>query len=331
MTTKVRNSNFELLRIIAMLFIVIWHISIHAQRGELATHNIAIAFTTTGVNLFVLISGFFRIKLKWKSLITILGTVIFFYTITLFLGTFLRDKQPTSRELMRFIGIISLNHWWFIRCYIELMLLSPLINLFLNKCNEKQYLYTLSILILMASVSGFIFGNPLNDNGRTTFQFLTIYILGDSIRRFNLMDIMATKTLILTYAIATAGIFLCTQITEKAYFYNNPFIIIASVSLFCLISKKSFYNKRINTIAKYMLPVYLLQESTIGAGTYSLLYKFGSTVNFDGMRYYGILILYVILLFVGAVIMENTRRFIMNKPIDTISKYLDKKLDFFSF
>ena len=63
MQPKVRNSNIELLRIIAMTFIVIWHISVHAQKGELNSHNYIVAFCTTGVNLFILISGYFGIKL----------------------------------------------------------------------------------------------------------------------------------------------------------------------------------------------------------------------------------------------------------------------------
>ena len=61
MNTKVRKSNIELLRIIAMMFIVIWHISVHAQKGELNSHNYIVAFCTTGVNLFILISGYFGI------------------------------------------------------------------------------------------------------------------------------------------------------------------------------------------------------------------------------------------------------------------------------
>ena len=79
MNTKVRNSNIELLRIIAMMFIVIWHISVHAQKGELPSHNYIAAITTTGVNLFVLISGYWGIKLKWKSLLNILSIVVFYY------------------------------------------------------------------------------------------------------------------------------------------------------------------------------------------------------------------------------------------------------------
>ena len=64
MNTKTRNSNIELLRIIAMMFIVIWHISVHAQKGELPSHNYIISITITGVNLFLLITGYFGIRLK---------------------------------------------------------------------------------------------------------------------------------------------------------------------------------------------------------------------------------------------------------------------------
>ena len=55
-----------------MTFIVIWHISIHAQKGEAATHDFITATTTTGVNLFLLITGYFGLKLRWKSYLNII-------------------------------------------------------------------------------------------------------------------------------------------------------------------------------------------------------------------------------------------------------------------
>ena len=64
---KERQSNIEFLRVIAMIFIVLWHVSIHAQKGELPTHNYIGAVTTTGVNLFLLITGYFSLKLRWNS------------------------------------------------------------------------------------------------------------------------------------------------------------------------------------------------------------------------------------------------------------------------
>lgn len=64
-----RESNFELLRIVAMTFIVVHHFFIatgkvdyfHAGRygGEFAN-----SFLVCGVNCFILISGYFGIKLR---------------------------------------------------------------------------------------------------------------------------------------------------------------------------------------------------------------------------------------------------------------------------
>ena len=124
---KQRNSSYELLRIIAMCFIVIGHISTHAQKGELASHNYISAICTTGVNIFILISGYFRIRINWKSLLTLYATCMFFYAISILGNLWIFNEQPDEGYAYPIISPVH-SPWWFINCYLQLMLLSPLIN-----------------------------------------------------------------------------------------------------------------------------------------------------------------------------------------------------------
>ena len=76
---SVRQSNFELLRIVAMIFILILHVD-HLSFGFPSTQEIAAspfsAFLRTwletiavvAVNSFVLISGYFGIRYRWSGL-----------------------------------------------------------------------------------------------------------------------------------------------------------------------------------------------------------------------------------------------------------------------
>ena len=66
MKKKIRQSNFELMRIISMFFIVIWHIIVH---GGLLNNTIGVnhfliqlilCIIVVHVNSFILISGFFQ-------------------------------------------------------------------------------------------------------------------------------------------------------------------------------------------------------------------------------------------------------------------------------
>ena len=330
MTTKVRNSNIELLRIIAMLFIVIWHISIHAQKGELASHNYILALTITGVNLFVLISGYFSIKLNWKNLLTLVGTVAFYNLASIILKWQITGATPKPGEIAGCFPPICNAHWWFINCYFMLMLLSPIINIALEKATDKQYKYTLSILLFTSCISGFFFKNFINMTGYNTFHFITIYVLGNAIKKFHLPSRLSTKQFACTYILSTLCIFVLSFFTSRTIFYNNPLIIISALSLFCLFANLDFKSKAVNYVATFMLPVYLLQDSSTGTIIYKYLYQNGLQMDFRGLDYYILMGLYVTTLLASAYVLESIRRFVLTKPINAISKYLTKKLDFFS-
>lgn len=76
--TFVRQSQFELLRILAQFFIVTYHILlvfVYPTTGESIYKALWLPFHI-GVLLFILISGYFGIKPSVKGLIKLLGIVI---------------------------------------------------------------------------------------------------------------------------------------------------------------------------------------------------------------------------------------------------------------
>lgn len=90
-----RQSNAELVRIIAMLMIVIHHFSYHCLYPNTKCLGASMdwdelliqfghCFVFIGVNLFILVSGFFGIKTKVKGFLR-LYSFIFFYTFLKYL------------------------------------------------------------------------------------------------------------------------------------------------------------------------------------------------------------------------------------------------------
>ncbi len=65
-----------------MMFIVVGHVVMHGFHGEVPCYDGIRALTVTGVNLFVLISGWFNIRLTWKSLLNLLGLVLFYQVLS---------------------------------------------------------------------------------------------------------------------------------------------------------------------------------------------------------------------------------------------------------
>ena len=148
----IRKSNFELLRILAMLMIVIFHIAKHGDIvGQYKYIPLSInktwiyilrAFGKLGVNIFVLISGYFLIsKTKIKiSRIIKLWLQIAFYCIGIYLLFVILGKEPfhIRRFLVTLIPIAS-GEWWFATSYFILYLFSPFINTFLTKLTKTNY------------------------------------------------------------------------------------------------------------------------------------------------------------------------------------------------
>ena len=72
--SSTRSSNIELLRIICMLLIIIGHIIMNHHDDNVTEYfisHILRPFTVVGVNVFVIISGYFGINYKTDRLITI--------------------------------------------------------------------------------------------------------------------------------------------------------------------------------------------------------------------------------------------------------------------
>lgn len=330
MTTKTRNSAFELLRIIAMAFIVIGHISLHAQKGKLDSHNYIIALCTTGVNLFILISGYFGIKLSWKSLLKFVSTIVFYNIITTILKWGITRTPPDIDSIKILLEPFKESSWWFINCYFNLMLLSPIINVALNKCTERQLKYFLGVLLFISCISGFCFRNSINPNGYNTFQFVTMYVLGNAIHRFDLPTRFSTRKLLIVYILCTYAIYICSFIIMyRSTFYNNPLIIVSAVCLFCLISKIDIRSSLVNRTASYMLPIYLLQDSPLGFKIYNILYSKGCELNFTGWEYANILVIYIVVLLTSTFILETTRQLLLNKLINNASNSLKEKVNIF--
>ncbi|MBQ8364373.1 MAG: acyltransferase family protein [Bacteroidaceae bacterium] len=327
---KERASNIELLRIIAMTFIVIWHISIHAQKGEAATHDFITATTTTGVNLFLLITGYFGLKLRWKSYLNIIAMVIFYSLLSIVINYYVFGYQPSIKDVFKAVNPFGITAYWFVDYYIILLLLSPILNIIKDRATNKEYIYLIGILVYLSCIIGLLFGRTINKNGYCIMQFITIYYIGDAIKRFKLTNRISNKYLIAIYIASTfilyiGGIF---NIPGRAA-YNNPILMAAAISLFCIVAKMQFASKHINSYAKCMFPVYLIHEGLFGKNIYYLLYEIGAKQNYYSHEYALSLLFYIVVLFVGAAIIENIRRAIMDKPIEMLCNFLNKRINIF--
>ena len=139
-----RDSNFELLRILCMCFVIGGHIVMKYDDGGFGTTeyyigNILRSFFMVSVNCFVLISGYFGIKLNYKKLMKMLIQVLFYsifiYLITIIFGI---HTIELKKDILLFIPIIS-KRYWFITIYFVLCIISPILNLIISNIDKDQF------------------------------------------------------------------------------------------------------------------------------------------------------------------------------------------------
>ena len=152
MDRKDRSSNFELLRIFAMLLIITYHYALFSNfrfsAGTLSFNRLfyqsMLLDGKTGVNLFVMISGYFMVKSRGvrTSKVLQLWGQCFFWIVGIWLVFHKRITgfggmpQDTFRGKLFFL---SSGVQWFISTYMVMYLLSPYINVMLTSLSRTMF------------------------------------------------------------------------------------------------------------------------------------------------------------------------------------------------
>lgn len=287
---KQRDSNIELLRILTMLAVVILHINNSQMGGVITivkddkTMTAMVKFFESlcvcAVNVFVIISGYFLAKTYKRNLfktIELLFQVVLisvlYYIISVLLGW-----TEFSWKLLIFNCVVK-N--WFVVLYVVLYIISPYINILIDRLNAKGYSLLLIILFAIFSIYPTIMDlveSKLNTDilgvstigmygsqfGYTIVNFVLLYLIAGFIRKF---DISIKKRFSsVGIIISCLIIFLWSYVNENtAWSYCNPFVIIEAVMCFMFFKNLNIGKSIIiNTISKASFMVYLTHSCFLG-------------------------------------------------------------------
>lgn len=333
---KQRSSNFELLRIVAMLFIISFHYVYKSGYvfDSLTIHSVIIKsfyfLGELGVNLFILITGYFQVKGKFsiEKLIKLILEVSFYYIFTFFIHNYIyiyidgaSFTYSIKKIFLLFFSFIF-NSYWFITAYILLYILSPFLNKFVSKISQNDFKKLLLVLLSLYCAIPTVLG-LLNNSTETLFYYsrfiwlIIIYLLGAYIRLYSLKFFSKKKNTILiaacSFTVMVIGIiiiyvfrdfFAKIGTTEVAYFWtpNSIPMLLLSVAIFELFKDiKLKYNKIINTLASTTLGIYLLHDSVLNKYIWKNIFR---TLKCLNSKYYLLYILAssIIIFLVGAII-----------------------------
>jgi len=288
---RMRNSNIELLRIVGMFLIIIGHFAWHT-RWSLANSDLVMKSSIDslwvggklGVNIFVLISGYFLIKssFKKKSFIRV-WLVAYFYTIVAYLMSLIFGLDTfnikTLFKVIFLVGAGKLN--WFVTAYLIMYLLSPFINTLLLHLTKDRFQVLLGIFFGI-SILKTIFHNPsIGTTGNDEVWLVMVYCFGAYIRIFqNDLKKISRKIFIgllaLSLFLSIASVFILNTIQYKfeiknnVYFYSrlldgfSPLQLISACLIFILVlDTKPFTSQIVNKVASTTFAVYLIHANLL--------------------------------------------------------------------
>jgi hypothetical protein len=328
---KVRDSNLELLRILAMIFILVLHSNfsgIGAPKFVEVSNNVGISFVRNfveslalvGVNCFIFISGWFGIRPKVLSFIKLIFQCLFLYFLIYIIYAFI---EPHEINISSTINCFNFFNRWFLLAYFGLYLLSPVLNSFVEQSSQKQYkIVLISIGLLLLCICWLL------KHYYEITSFIFIYLLARYIKKYGGLFFSYSKRIdILVYLICTALTALLMMFSELLSHgpsilgdYNAPFVFIASMYLFLFFTKLKLQNKVINWIAESAFAVYLINCNSFLRPIYTLISKYlFSSYSFV---YFCVFILFFILcFFIVCILIDKFRILVWN----TIMKEIDSQ------
>lgn len=292
-----RQSNIELLRMIAACGVII----LHYNNADIGGGFKAVAQGSLNqgimmlievlfigaVNLFVLISGYFMrdsMKRDFLKPIELLAQWVLFGGISVLLKELPSDQPLTFVQFMTHFTAT----YWFVFVYIALYLISPYLNLIWSKLTEKGKNTLLAVWFCVFSAEPFLieviqyyteeaplYGTSTvgilgSQYGYTIVIFVMMYLLGMKLRdkcdagwKFGAgksAALLAINTLLLFF-----WTYLEHFLTEKelnmttAWNYDNPLVISEAVFAFLLFRNLNIrHSKVINGLAAASFPSYLI-------------------------------------------------------------------------
>jgi len=276
---KQRNSAFELLRITSMGLIIAHHFSVHGgfyfQSASLTGNMLFLQLLSiggkVGVNLFVMVTGYFTILSEsWRpEKIVKLWLQIFFYSTIIYLLSCAAGLTGfTLPGLLESCLPVLTKQWWFASAWFVLYLLTPWLNRNLRKLSRKQYrnmLVTIGIFWCLIPVLTW-----LPERVRDVLWFAYLYALAGWLRLYppawKRPLAAGIGCFLLTFCHSVVHLYFRTRWggTYETVYYDmyHILILVTSLLLFQGFSRlKLPFCPGINALAALSFGVYLIHDS----------------------------------------------------------------------
>ena len=188
-----RDSGIETLRILSILGILVVHSDFFAL-GAPDTEACRMApltslwrffiesVTIVSVDIFVLISGWFTIRPKRERLFEFLFQILFFNLLFFTVFAVVFPESTITKAGIESIFMLN-RRFWFVKAYLLLYFLSPVLNSFSDLPRNKQSLILIGFF-LFQTIYGWCYPAVVWFNeGYSAISFIGLYLLAQYLRK----------------------------------------------------------------------------------------------------------------------------------------------------
>lgn len=296
-----RKSNLEMLRIVAMIMIIGYHLSYHGVINMLsdnAYHIYSLGATINqwaisfwgiggevGVALFFMITGYFYVNKDKSSFFKIIVETVFYGVISCSMAIVIKLLGGAIEfDLFNFLkslfAPVTSGIWWFVSAYVLLMLMIPFINKYIRLLNPKGYILLLCVFWLMEYSFASFVGSFYYELQKAIFFYLIgafykLFLMKKEKNNYNRV------ILVIFFIVWGIGTIICFKSGQYSIYDSNTFQKKAILKILALLKTSIIvplcafilfrlfetlnigYNKWINRIASTTFGVYLLHDSPV--------------------------------------------------------------------
>lgn len=265
---SVRQSNFELLRIVSMAGVLLnhtlqclWNIHVPDITWENSGRMFLMNWAILAVNCFVMISGYFTIRLSWRGVVRYYMQCLFYMALFAAVPVII-NHAVTLKDISRVVFAASEGDW-FVRCYFALMLVSPLINKALEALPGKLLRIPLLLMIITDVYLGYMHQvREVATEGFELVNIATIYMIGNYLSRFEVKKLpwgwMLLGMMVLMTMLHMVKMRFFPIAVIYSLHYNSPCVLVASVMMFQWARTWKLQSKAVNWFAGGVFAVYLI-------------------------------------------------------------------------
>ena len=335
-----RNSSIEIYRIIATLAVLVFHFNgwlvggmpKHFDLEHLSMFRFSQAviesFSCICVNMFLVISGYFGLRLKWHSVFQICLLLFSIHIPFYVMDVMFFNETFTIKDFIRKFMIIS-NGGYFIQCYLMLMFLSPVINSFIEKYGKNGLRWCIMFLIVefwfdcVTHVEFFGF-----NHGYSVLHFVLMYMLARYVFLYKDKFLQFKKWYwVAGYVFCSFVIFLMYVLNVNYIWqYSNPVVVVSSVCSFMPFLYRNYVNRWVNWVAQSTLAVYIIH---VTAPVYYLVVRFDNFIlcHYNYPVYLLLALWGVILIFFVSILYDKVRLVFTNPIYNCMIRFVEKQKD----